>query len=87
MRRIHGNVELPDEDELQDEVWEDESPAPAPDPEKLHPPRQEASPRLHRVRKALAYRLQWFLLQMFGPAQQDEAHDPLEQLKRKYHRK
>lgn len=33
---------------------------------------------------ALAYWVQWALLEIYGPASQDEAHDPIEELKRKY---
>jgi len=41
MKRYKSRSELPDEEPLQDAVWEDESPAPAPDPERMHPSRQE----------------------------------------------
>jgi len=35
---------------------------------------------------SIRYWTQWFLLQMFGPATQDDENDPIEQLKRKYGR-
>jgi hypothetical protein len=41
---------------------------------------------LQRDAHAAAYWSQWALLQMFGPATQDEQSDPIRQLKRKYGR-
>jgi hypothetical protein len=36
--------------------------------------------------ESASYWGQWFLLQMFGPATQDSETDPIQILKRKYHR-
>jgi hypothetical protein len=44
------------------------------------------SGRARRVLDWFAYWSQWLLLSLFGPAQQDSASDPIEQLKRKYGR-
>jgi hypothetical protein len=41
---------------------------------------------LRRDVDAAAYWSQWVLLQMFGPATQDDQSDPIHQLKRKYGR-
>ena len=41
---------------------------------------------ISRVVDSLAYRIQWLGLTLFGPAQQDSEHDPIEILKRKYGR-
>lgn len=38
------------------------------------------------IRESIAYWTQWTLLQVYGPAEQDREHDPIELLKRKYHR-
>lgn len=86
MRRKYRATGLPSESDLQDAVWEDESPAPAPDPSQLHPPQHDAPEHGRSLFTSIAFWFQWVMLQMFGPAQQDEAHDPIELLKRKYHR-
>lgn len=83
MRRYSRTPATPNEDELQDEIWDDESPVRA--PERAEPPTM-ARVGLHPWREAIAYRTRWILLQMFGPAQQDDEHDPIVALKRRYHR-
>ena len=46
---------------------------------------QARSP-IHRAVRSVAYWVQWLGLTLFGPAQQDSEHDPIEILKRKYGR-
>jgi hypothetical protein len=41
---------------------------------------------LLRAERSLEYWGQWLLLTLFGPAQQDREHDPIEILRRKYGR-
>lgn len=70
---------LPAEDPLQDEIWDDESPAAI----RSHEP---VRPRRLTPWSFVAYWTQWLALTLFGPAQLDAAHDPVEVLKRRYGR-
>jgi hypothetical protein len=41
---------------------------------------------IRRAERYLEYRVQWLGLSLGGPARLDDAHDPLERLRRHYHR-
>lgn len=43
-------------------------------------------PSPHPWLESAAYWSQWLLLELFGPATQDQESDPIAQLKRRYHR-
>lgn len=75
----------PNEDALQAEIWDDESPAPATEREVAGggEPRKGIG---RGWRDAVTYYAKWLMLNMFGPAQQDDEHDPIVALKRQYHR-
>ena len=75
----------PNEDALQAEIWDDESPVRAPEREALDEDESPVS-AWQRWRDAVTYRGKWLMLNMFGPAQQDDEHDPIVALKREHHR-
>jgi len=41
---------------------------------------------VRRAEKYVEYRIQWIGLSLGGPARLDDEHDPIEQLKLRYHR-
>lgn len=65
----------PDDAELDDHVH---SP--------VHDARRQSAPRRHGPWASVAYWAQWVGLQVYGPASQTSAQDPIEELKRRYGR-